>query len=258
MEEKADWRSGKKSSEPTPSGSAEPSPQPARKQLSLLPRTNPASPTTEEGSSSTTKASPFGAARAVDTAAREQEAMERAQKREEERRAQVEAAKQKRMADAAAAKEKEQQKEATGAGGGLGITSEPKRVHPSRQQNGVGAAPNNARPTNPTQKAPAGGAWRRDSHEAQPGSRTGPRPAAAPVEVDSDGFVIATGSAGRKAMAREHKAAQDQKDAAAASKPKFSFAAAAGVDDFLEDAEDAAHEDGAVEQATEGVKAVQI
>ncbi|KAJ9114745.1 hypothetical protein QFC22_005621 [Naganishia vaughanmartiniae] len=290
VEEKADWRSGKKSTEGTPSASAEPSPKPARKQLSLLPRTNPTSPATEEHPTSA-KSSPFGAARAVDTAAREQEAMERAQKREEERKAQIEAAKQARIA---AAKEREAQKEAAGEGENkMAINTESKRVHPSRQQsNGANvSAPANDRPTNNNNQkrdsfkrdapqAPGGGAWRRgSSHEQQqqqqqPSKSANSRQQAAQPEVDEDGFVVATGSAGRKAAAREQKAAQDQKEAASASKPKFSFAAAAGMDDFVEgDAQDedatagqmgdaqvdsATQEDAGVEQATAGVKAVQI
>ncbi|KAJ9098323.1 hypothetical protein QFC19_006447 [Naganishia cerealis] len=281
VEEKSDWRSGKKSTEATPSGSAEPSPQPARKQLSLLPRTNPASPTAEEASGSA-KSSPFGAARAVDTAAREQEAMERAQKREEERKAQIEAAKQQRIA---AAKERDAQKEAEGESK-MAINAEPKRVHPSRQQqNGINLAPAvGDRPTNTNQKResfkrdgpPApGGPWRRPSGEQQqqqqqqhPSRSGNARQQPAQPEVDEDGFVVATGSAGRKAAAREQKAVQDQKDAASASKPKFSFAAAAGVDDFIEDAQDedvaggagkaAAQEEAGVQQATAGVNAVQI
>ncbi|KAJ9096722.1 hypothetical protein QFC21_004992 [Naganishia friedmannii] len=288
VEEKADWRSGKKSTEGTPSASAEPSPKPARKQLSLLPRTNPTSPTTEEHSTSA-KSSPFGAARAVDTAAREQEAMERAQKREEERKAQIEAAKQARIA---AAKERDAQKEAAGEGENkMAINTESKRVHPSRQQsNGANAsAATNDRPTNNNNQkrdsfkrdgpqAP-GGPWRRgSSHEQQqqhqPSKSANSRQQAAQPEVDEDGFVVATGSSGRKAAAREQKATQDQKEAASASKPKFSFAAAAGMDDFVEgDAQDedaaagqigdaqvdsAAREDAGVEQATAGVKSVQI
>ncbi|GHJ88113.1 hypothetical protein NliqN6_4515 [Naganishia liquefaciens] len=242
VEDKGDWRSGKKSLEPTPSGSAEPSPQMARRQLSLLPRTNPTSPTTEDGSTSG-KASPFGAARAVDTAAREQEAMERAQKREEERRAAIEAAKQKRMADAAA-REKES------ASGGLGITTEPKRVHPSRQNSAMSAAAgaNAARPTNSTQK-------RESFSRSSAGNGAAPVALASPVTaqtVDDDGFTVATGSAGRKAAARDAKLASEQKEAAQAAKPKFSFAAAAGVEDFIEG------DDAGVEQATEGVKDVRI
>lgn len=168
--------------------------------------------------------------------------MERAQKREEERRAAVEAAKQKRIAEAKEREAKEQ-KDAPAAGG-LGITTEPKRVHPSRQQNG--AVPN-ARPTNPPKREsftkPAGAsAWRRDSSD----KTTSKAPAA--QEVDADGFVVATGSsATRKAAAREHKAAQDQKEQAAANKPKFSFAAAG--EGFVE---------GDVERVREGVEGVQL
>ncbi|KAJ9121880.1 hypothetical protein QFC24_004462 [Naganishia onofrii] len=290
VEEKADWRSGKKSTEGTPSASAEPSPKPARKQLSLLPRTNPTSPTTEEHPSSA-KSSPFGAARAVDTAAREQEAMERAQKREEERKAQMEAAKQARIV---AAKERDAQKEAAAAAekeNKMAINTESKRVHPSRQQsNGapVSAAANDRPTNNNNQKRDSfkrdgpqapGGPWRRASGHEQQQQHQSSKPAqsrqqAAQPEVDEDGFVVATGSAGRKAAAREQKAAQEQKEAASASKPKFSFAAAAGMDDFVEgDAQDedaaagqmgdaqvdsAAQEDAGVEQATAGVKAVQI
>lgn len=227
------------------SGSAEPSPQLARKQLSLLPRTTPTSPTTEEGST-TTKSSPFGAARAVDTSAREKEAMERAQKREEERRAAIEAAKQKRIADAAAREKDQPNKE--GGAGGPGITTEPKRVHPSRQNGGVAASASGARPTNTTQK-------RESFNRSSSGTGAAPVALASPVavsEVDDDGFTVATGSAGRKAAARESKAANDQKEAAAAAKPKFSFAAAAGVGDFIEG------DDAGVEQVTEGVKDVQV
>jgi hypothetical protein len=172
--------------------------------------------------------------------------MERAQKREEERRAAIEAAKQKRIADAKEREAKEQ-KDAPAAGG-LGITTEPKRVHPSRQQNG--AVPN-ARPTNPPKResftkptagaATGGSAWRRDSSD-----KTSKAPAT--QEVDADGFVIATGSsATRKAAAREHKAALDQKEQAAANKPKFSFAAAG--EGFVE---------GDVERVREGVEGVQL
>lgn len=258
VEEKGDWRSGKKSLDPTrklgvafydfeltpslASGSAEPSPQMARRQLSLLPRTNPTSPTTEDGSTSA-KSSPFGAARAVDTATREQEAMERAQKREEERRAAIEAAKQKRIAEAAAREEKQ------ASGAGLGITTEPKRVHPSRQNSAMNASGPNAaaRPTHPTQK--------RESFNRSSSGNAAPVALASPVaapEVDDDGFTVATGSAGRKAAARDAKLATEQKEAAQAAKPKFSFAAAAGVEDFIEG------DDAGVEQATEGVKDVKI
>lgn len=209
--------------------------------------------------------------------------MERAQKREEERKAQIEAAKQARIA---AAKERDAQKEAAGEGENkMAINTEPKRVHPSRQQSNGAPAD---RPTNNNNQkrdsfkrdgpqAP-GGPWRRASgHEQQQQQSSKPansRYQATQPEVDEDGFVVATGSAGRKAAAREQKAAQDQKEAASAAKPKFSFAAAAGMDDFVEgDAQDedatagqmgdaqvdsAAQEDAGVEQATAGVKAVQI
>lgn len=214
----------------------------ARRQLSLLPRTNPTSPTTEDGSTSA-KSSPFGAARAVDTAAREQEAMERAQKREEERRAAIEAAKQKRIAESAAREEKQ------AGGAGLGITTEPKRVHPSRQNSAMNASTPNvaARPTHSTQK--------RESFNRSSSGNAAPVALASPVaapEVDDDGFTVATGSAGRKAAARDAKLATEQKEAAQAAKPKFSFAAAAGVEDFIEG------DDAEVEQATEGVKDVKI
>lgn len=220
----------------------------ARKQLNLTPRTNPTSPTTEEGTT-TSKSSPFGAARAVDTSAREQEAMERAQKREEERRAGIEAAKQKRIAEAAAREKEQNNKESAG---GLGITTEPKRVHPSRQ-NGAQAQAPNARPTHQNAK-------RESFNRQSSGSGAAPVALASPVpvsnvpEVDADGFTIATGSAGRKAAARESKIANDQKEAQAANKPKFSFAAAAGVGDFIEGEETS----GGVDGVTEGVKDVQI
>lgn len=164
--------------------------------------------------------------------------MERAQKREEERRAAIEAAKQKRIAEA-----KERELKAQENAGGLGITTEPKRVHPSRQQaNGASAGAARPGPVQRDSSSKTGSAWRRDSTEGAK-SKT-----SAAQEVDADGFVVATGSsATRKALAREHKAAQDQKDQREANKPKFSFAAAG--EGFVEG-------DGEVEQMREGVEGV--
>lgn len=103
------------------------SPQITRKALNLLPRNTSSASTpaasSEAGSASSatapaSKASPFGAAKPVDSAAREAEAAARLAKREEERKAAA-AAKAKAAAEQ---KEKSQVQE----------REQPKRVHPSR------------------------------------------------------------------------------------------------------------------------------
>ncbi|KAK4689397.1 translation initiation factor 4B, partial [Tremellales sp. Uapishka_1] len=84
-----EWRSSKPGSGPTSeAGEASPAPAPSvRQKLQLAPRSSPNTPSlTQAEPSPSSKASPFGAARAVDTASRENEAAAKLAAREEERK----------------------------------------------------------------------------------------------------------------------------------------------------------------------------
>lgn len=180
----------------TPAAAPEPA---GRQRLALLPRSQQASATpSPESTPAPAKASPFGAARPIDTATREAEAAAHA---EERRKKEHEAAgKRKEEAKKAAEKREAEQKEAK--------ERRPVRVHPSRLPPKEAAAA-------PADAAPA----------AAPAAASGP---------DADGFETVTTSRSRKEQSDAPRAAAAPAKKAAAG---FSFAAAAGtiaVDDVAD------------------------
>ncbi|WWD22535.1 hypothetical protein CI109_107028 [Kwoniella shandongensis] len=253
--EDKDWRSAR----PTPVASRQGSvdgesprqaaPAPIeRRKLQLAPRSVPATPSTATSSESSPapRANIFGAAKPIDSAAKEKAAEEKLAAREEERKKarEVEIAKQKEEAEKGrllaeeklksikAAQEKAKADfESQRSGGGqqpkqqqqAQQQQQPKRVHPSRKASNEVKSP----------KSPVVGAQAKDEEgfeSVQPGRK---------------------GSAATIAAAQE-KEKKEKKDST--TRPSFSFAAAAMSEGFVEGQE----EDESVEDVTKGVEGVKV
>jgi len=226
---------------PTSGSPVVPSFPATRQKLQLAPRS--ASTTTPPTTSPATsaKASPFGAARPIDTATKEQEAAAKLASREEERKKarEAEAAKVKEEADrrlafASAA--------ANGNPAGSGPAATPsgpainKRVHPSRKPSNPGST---------TEATPAKSNGNVTQVNGKPSNGTnGNR---------EDGFQPAKSGVASKEVKKEEKKKEST------VRPTFSFAAAAGklglVDDVADDDEDAEGKtDKDVEELSEKVE----
>lgn len=300
LEEKSDWRSSRKPSiaaESSPSNSVTPSPQPTRRALNLAPRSASASATPESATSPTTssattaaaastKPSPFGAARAVDTAAKDSEAAEKLRLMDEQIKADREAkAKQVEAEKEKAKKEAEEKAKEAAVAAMAKADGDAPAAAKTTQTNGRSSAPGGPRTFErgtggaPSARGAAGaGAGRGGPPRVHP-SRLAAQAtsAAAPREpkkekevptVDDDGFSTVTGT--RKARENAAAAAQAEKEAIAKkneARPQFSFSAAArasGLGGFVEDAaNDNENEEGAagkgdVEEIAKGVQDVSV
>lgn len=316
IEEKSDWRSSKKPSvqaseasrecgpssalfSPNPrslisdnppfclvaSASATPSPPPQRRQLKLAPRSasgaaaDSSSATSTPPASAGSKASPFGAARPIDTAAKEAEAEERLKQRQEAERAEREA-----KAKAAAEQREKDKAEAASASSGAAATTAGGKDQQSRRPSGGpppirgghalrgarggatgGAAAPNVHPSRLAAQQQADKAARDAKKERE-------REAAAAAAVtDEDGFATVTASRKaqlqREQQAAQEKAAKEAEQKRQKEKQGFSFAAAAraqGLEGFVEGEDEGEEEqeqdkgDKAVDEATKGVQEVSV
>lgn len=275
LEEKSDWRSTKKPSAPRVADAAssngapaQPTPPPTRKGLSLLPRgASVSTPTSETGDSVTSppttassKASPFGSARPIDTAAKENAAAEKLAQRDADRKAQAEA-KAKAAAATAAIAAEERAKAAANAPPAAHVQAHDRPQttgarHPSRGGQGP-TGPNRPPPPPP----PPAAAQRKSSGPQPPSTERRSSNTRHQHTEDSEGFSAPppTSTQSRKAQAAAEQQAQQKIDRQKAEevRPTFSFAAAARAQALVEDVgegDDDDDEEEVVEKVNGGVK----
>ncbi|OCF31221.1 translation initiation factor 4B [Kwoniella heveanensis CBS 569] len=256
-EEQRDWRSPRATPAASQPGSADggsprlapPAPQ-ERKRLQLAPRSVPATPSTagsadSDAAASGGRASIFGSAKPIDSAAKEAAAAAKLAQRDEERKKarEAELAKQKeedekakqfaeeRLKSIKAAQDKAQ---AEVSGGG--------RAAPAQQQQGQGRGSQG-----PRDRQQSNNASNRNAHPSRKGS-SGPAAGA----KDEEGFEAVRGGKGA-ASAASPAQAENRPKKDYNTRPQFSFAAAARAESFVE-----GQNDDEVEEAAKGVEGVKV
>ncbi|WVF65950.1 hypothetical protein IAT40_000688 [Kwoniella sp. CBS 6097] len=257
-EDQRDWRSPRATPAASQPGSADggsprlapPAPQ-ERRRLQLAPRSVPATPSTagsadSEAAAPSGRASIFGAAKPIDSAAKEAAAAAKLAQRDEERKKarEAELAKQKeedekakqfaeeRLKSIKAAQDKAQAEVSGGAAGG--------RTASQQGQGQRSQGPRDRQQSNNSNS-------NRNAHPTRKGS-SGP----AAVTKDEEGFEAVRGGKGAASANPAQSENKPKKDYN--TRPQFSFAAAARAESFVEGQND----DEEVNEAAKGVEGVKV
>ncbi|WVQ93581.1 hypothetical protein IAU59_000656 [Kwoniella sp. CBS 9459] len=256
-EEQRDWRSPRATPAASQPGSADggsprlapPAPQ-ERKRLQLAPRSVPATPSTAGSADSDAaaaapsgRASIFGSAKPIDSAAKEAAAAAKLAQRDEER---------KKAREAELVKQKEEDEKAK-------QFAEERLKSIKAAQDKAQAEVSGGRTTSQPGRGSQGPRDRQQSNSAnanrntQPSRKGSSGPAAAPAAPakDEEGFEAVRGGKGAASAAAAQTENRPKKDYN--TRPQFSFAAAARAESFVE-----GQNDDEVDEAAKGVEGVKV